>query len=122
VTIHLDRLHDIRDGSLADSNFQLADLNFKKLMEIVLDTGGKTVGVRFALDAGVVFSGGTASAGKSVTHGLGKAPVVVLCGCSQTGVVVTADSATFSSTSFTATGYFAAGATGTFKFSWVAIG
>jgi hypothetical protein len=63
-------LEQLADGSISDRNFQ-------KLMSLVPDSGGQTVGFRFG-ETSVTYPGASQSATlKTVAHGLGRIPVVV---------------------------------------------
>lgn len=59
-------LESVRDGSIIDRNFQ-------KLRNLVIDTAGKTLGIRFGVSS-VTFTASATSATATVTHGLGKTP------------------------------------------------
>lgn len=61
-------LEQVGDGSTSDRNFQ-------KLLKLVVDTGGQSIAVRWG-NALMPF-GGTQLANKSVSHGLGVAPVAI---------------------------------------------
>jgi hypothetical protein len=62
-------LEPLADGTVADRNFQ-------KLMSLVLDTGGVTAGVRFGVDS-MAWTASRDSGPKTITHGLGRTPLVV---------------------------------------------
>lgn len=64
------RLEQLADGSITDRNFQ-------QLMSLVIDTGGESIGVRFGQKA-FTWPGGTGLQTFTITHGLGRAPIVVL--------------------------------------------
>lgn len=112
-------LENLSDGSVSDRNFQA-------LMRLVLDTGGKTVGIRFGA-ATLTWAGGTQfSNGLTVTHGLGKTPIGVLATANLgTLAGVAAWATTPGATTFTLQGWDPAGSPGagaTDKVFWVVIG
>ena len=106
-------LEHLADGSIADRNFlQLANL--------VIDTGGRSLGIRFGSDT-VSFTAAAQSANKVISHGLGKTPILVLGIVGTQGMFL--NTFTYTDTTFTASAYYAAGTTtGNFTIFWVAIG
>lgn len=113
-------LEHLADGSVSDRNFQ-------KLMSLVIDTGGLSVGIRFGSGT-VTWAGATPFATVSVTHGLGATPkAVMIC---DNGLGTLAQIAVFSAsagaTTFTAaaepTDSSSPAASTTRGFYWVAVG
>lgn len=62
-------LEPLADDTVTDRNFQL-------LQRLVLDTGGKSVSIRFGAST-MAWAASTDSGSKTITHGLGKTPVFV---------------------------------------------
>lgn len=62
-------LEHLADGSTSDRNFQ-------KLMHLVLDMGGVEAGLRFGSGTATWPGGGAVSGTVTVTHRLGRTPVV----------------------------------------------
>src|SRR4051812_14654890 len=119
VNIDLEHIHT-DDGALAR--------NFDKLRALVPDTGGHSIGIRFGTQT-LTWAGGTTRTGSPViSHGLGKAPVVVFPSCSSPSgtwfPVLVVD--TFTATSFTTRGVTSdgssPGAGTTTTAYWLAIG
>jgi hypothetical protein len=105
-------LEHLADGSLADRNFLT-------LTKLVLDTGGKSIGVRFGTSS-ATWTASAQSANKAIAHGLGHAPVAVM----MTGY----NNLIWANVSRDATNIVIAGIspggaiTGTFNVDWLAIG
>src|SRR4051812_22826886 len=74
-------LENLLDGSIADRNFQA-------LARLVLDTGGRSIGIRFGA-ATITWPGGSPFATVAVTHGLSRTPVVVFAGDAGGGTMAT---------------------------------
>lgn len=113
-------LENLGDGSVSDRNFQ-------KLMSLVLDTGGQSAGIRFGTDTLTWASGQQFSAAKTVTHGLGRTPLVVLALGNGTGGpnLTTIQAFTIGATTFQVQGGFVTGtASGvvTLNIGWAVIG
>lgn len=112
-------LEQLADGSISDRNFQ-------KLMRIVLDTGGQTIGIRVGTSV-LTWAGGNQFTGTlaSIAHGLGKTPKVILATPQNPPVNAYAWTGTISSTVFSLTGQTTAAAPvagTTMTVGWVAIG
>ena len=90
-------LEQLRDGTVTDRNFQ-------KLMSLVMDTGGQSVGIRFGSDS-VTWNGASpTSPATTVTHGLGSKPVcVLLTSTGSTNAVYSTATPTTTSMDITAT-------------------
>lgn len=104
---------------LADSS--ISDRNFQKLMSLVLDTGGESVGLRFGTGS-ATWTAAVNSASVTVPHGLGKIPAAAGAFTRDLGIAyaVTARDAT----NITVRGFATAGAptSGTATFDWAVIG
>lgn len=111
MTISLDPLGD---GSVSDRNFQ-------KLMSLVLDTGGRSVGIRFGT-ATATWTASATSATVTIPHGLGKIPGFVTYGSKNTPFEYA--TASVDATNISTVGYQTAGTvvTGTLTFYWVVLG
>lgn len=111
-------LEHLADGSISDHNFQ-------KLMALVLDTGGQSIGLRIGTGT-VTFTTSTTSPVVTVNHGLGKTPVVVFAGpmfaaaSTYTGIVITPSHATSTQCSFN--GDCRTSLNQSVVFAWVVIG
>lgn len=106
---------------LADAS--IADRNFQKLTRLVMDTGGQTAGIRFGATS-VVFTA-VATASTTVTHGLGKTPIVALAtfDISGTAFHIMAEVFSVGATTFGLQGFLPAGAATTTRTAyWVVIG
>lgn len=115
-------LEQLADGSISDRNFQ-------KLMGLVVDTGGRAVGLRWGVDVWTYPGGTPKTSQKVVSHGLGRTPVVVLvCGAQLNGVneTIAGEAGSYTATTFTTQASlvqgFTPGAGNTNPFVWVAIG
>lgn len=98
----------------------VVDRNFQALAELVIDTGGRSVGVRWGSGNATFASSITAPV--TITHGLGHAPVFVVAITTNgsIGYVVGAKGAT--TVALTAYVTFNTAVTGTFSFDWLAVG
>jgi hypothetical protein len=95
------------------------------LRSLVIDTGGQSIGIRVGVSTGVVFTASTSSATKTVTHGLGRTPVVAFAidnSAIAAGSGVTMSTGALTSTTFGAVGFFPSALTTTIPFYWVVIG
>jgi hypothetical protein len=110
-------LEQLADGSVSDRNFQA-------LAQLVLDTGGKSLGIRFGTGS-ATWSASQVSGAVTVTHGLGASPALVIVQQINT-TAITYGNITTSSTTFSVTGNYTDHAsgnlTGTFGFWWLVIG
>lgn len=110
-------LEQLRDGSTTDRNFQ-------KLMSLVLDTGGLNLGLRFGTST-LAFTASTDSANRTVTHGLGRTPVIVLAcasGAPNFTDIPAFNAFTLTSTTFGINGRKPGSSTVNISFYWAAIG
>jgi hypothetical protein len=110
-------LENLLDGSIADRNFQA-------LARLGIDTGGQSVGIRFGV-ATLSWTASTDSAVLTVTHGLGRTPVVVVANSFSAASFASVPYCTtlsFTSTSFGLAGIVRAAFTGSTQVCWVAIG
>lgn len=93
------------------------------IAKAMIDTGGRAIKVRFGTDT-VVYTAANSSAAKTISHGLGTAPIAVFC--QMTSPVVNSifyiDSV--SATTFVTRGHETTNAavTGSQPFYWVAFG
>lgn len=112
-------LEQLADGSISDRNFQ-------RLATLVLDTGGKTVGIRFGTNSTVDFAASKDSSVATVTHGLGKTPVAAFCQFHDTGSLTISPVANIgglTSTQLSVAGHNDTAITATdVPFFWVVIG
>lgn len=108
---------ELHDGSVDAAALQR---NINKLASLLFDTGGKSLGFRIGRGT-VTFPTATQSNTLAVSHGLGRAPVVVLATCAQ-GSGVTYATTAYTATTFSAQGQFYSALTGNNDFVWVAIG
>lgn len=113
------QLENLADGSVSDRNFQA-------LARLVLDTGGRSIGIRFGTNSTVDWAASKDSSTATVTHGLGKTPIVVLCQFHDTGSLTTSPVANvggLTSTQFSIAGHNDTAITATdVPFFWVVIG
>jgi hypothetical protein len=110
-------LEHLADGSLSDRNFQA-------LMRLVLDTGGITAGVRWGAQA-LTFAASTNSATATVSHGLGRVPVVGFAqayGAPGFGEIPNPNMFGFDADSFDLNGEVKTAFSGTVTMMWVVIG
>lgn len=107
-------LEQLADGSVSDRNFQ-------RLMSLVLDTGGRSVGIRFGTGT-ATWTAAVSSAAVTIPHGLGRTPVAVFLSTRNPLVGYAASS--IGATSFVATGFETANLaiTTTNTFDWLVIG
>lgn len=106
-----------------------SDRNFKKLMQVVLDTGDVSASVRWGMTT-FTFTASTTSAGINQPHGLGKVPSLVIMGGwwvssgTRLGTAhVYEDPAAWDDTQFPCVATVQGAAyTGTATAAWVAIG
>lgn len=111
-------LENLGDGSVADRNFL-------KLAQLVVDAGGRSIGIRFGSDSLTWPAAGTSSNTKTITHGLGRTPIVVggWGSDSTTAQFFYCYPFTFTSTQFSMRGVAeAAPGVQTKTFTWVALG
>lgn len=108
-------LEQIADGSVTDRNFQ-------KLMSLVIDTGGQSVGLRFGV-ASVTHTASVQGV-QTVTHGLGRTPGAVLCtvNAGADGTAYTASAFNLAATTFGIVTTRAPAFSATLSVYWVAIG
>ena len=109
--------------TLADNS--KADRNFRKLAQLVLDTGGQDVGVRFGTGTATWPGGSQFTNTVTITHGLGRTPIAVVCTCITGGAAIGAYQAFgYTSTTFAVKAQAVDGGTtaGSQTFAWVAIG
>lgn len=109
-------LEHLADGSVSDRNFQA-------LMNLVLDTGGKSIGLRFGTKS-FLWPGGTAQQTFTIDHGLGRAPQVVLAVNSNNNTAAMPRTYTYTATQFELNLIAPANVAATTgdTFHWVAIG
>lgn len=107
-------LEQLADGSVSDRNFQ-------RLMQLVPDTGGRALGVRWG-SSSATWTAARDAADVTIPHGLGRAPVFVKA-VSRT-VLLEYALVSEDETEFVLRGYHTPGTTisGTFNFLWVAVG
>jgi hypothetical protein len=113
-------LEHIQEGDWAAVN-RVVDT----LRSLVLDTGGQSLGIRVGVSTGVVFTASTSSATKTVTHGLGRTPVVAFAidnSAVAAGSGITLSTGALTSTTFGVVGFFPSALTTTIPFYWVVIG
>lgn len=87
------QLEHLADNSVSDRNFQ-------KLMSVVPDMGGQSVGIRFGTVT-ITFPGGSPNGQATVPHGLGRVPAsfsATLTGASD--VIPIIQAGTFDATNF----------------------
>jgi hypothetical protein len=115
-------LQDLADNSVSDRNF-------RKLAQLVIDTGGKDIGIRWGSGTWTWPGGQAASSATVVTHGLGRTPVLVGVFSNQdqgATEVIIPEAFSYTSTQFSTRGVsrvgtlYGAGTTATFV--WLAIG
>lgn len=83
------KLEQLADGSAADRNFQ-------RLVGLVLDTGGRSIGFRFG--STVVATSASATGSATQAHGLGKAPVAAFATGVGSGGLINAEIQSFDAT------------------------
>jgi hypothetical protein len=105
-------LQDLADNTVADRNF-------RRLAQLVIDTGGRDVGVRFGV-ASTTFTASTLSTPTTVTHGLGRTPVVAFAGTENVGFTYSVTART--STTITVQGFTSGAVSQTNSFDWFVIG
>jgi hypothetical protein len=111
-------LQDLADNSPTDRNF-------RKLAQLVIDTGGQNVGIRFGNQVLTFPGGGVFTSISTVTHGLGRTPKVVVATANLAAVTLFAFTYAPGATTFNLQGWTpnaAPGAGTTESVSWVAIG
>lgn len=112
MTISLEQLHDNSP----------ADRNFHKLAQLVLDTGGKTIGIRFGTGS-VTFTASTTSATQTIAHGLAKVPQYIACqALDSSGAITVRPVSGADAVNFQAVGRTASAVTGAATFYWAVIG
>lgn len=103
--------------------------NFDKLKRLVVDTGGRSIGIRFGTGTWTWPAGSAKSGVTVVSHGLGRTPIVVfVCGATLNGSNETSagEAGSYTSTQFSTQASLAqglapgAGAANTF--AWLVIG
>lgn len=103
----------------------VAARNFLKLARLVLDTGGKSIGIRFGTGS-IAFAASTDSTQPCIVlHGLGKAPQVIFAtnkGASGYTKIAAFTTDIVTSTSFQVFARIPSATTGTLDFYWIAIG
>lgn len=87
---------------VADGDWNGVGRNFQKLMSLLPDTGGRSVGIRFGSDAVTWAGGSRTTAANPITHGLGRTPVAVLLTSSTSNMEMSASA--LGATTFSATG------------------
>lgn len=102
------------------------DRNVGRLMSLVPDTGGQTIGLRFGTQT-LTWPGSTTTTGsETITHGLGATPVVVLVGIQAESVAVMSWANNVGATTFTVAARTGDGtspaADTTCTLAWLAIG
>jgi hypothetical protein len=110
-------LEQLVDGSASDRNFQ-------KLMSLVLDTGGRSVGIRFGTGS-VSFTASAASTEYTVAHGLGRTPVTAYATfrhATGTTLVFTAYVSTLTSTTIGVSAAVSSAVTGSLSVDWLVFG
>jgi hypothetical protein len=107
-------LQDLADNSVSDRNF-------RKLAQLVIDTGGKDIGLRWGTGT-AVFTAAVFTPTVTIAHGLGKTPVVAFTQ-TQSGLI------DYAVTGFTATNLSVVGfstnnvaVTATLSFYWIVVG
>lgn len=111
-------------GNIAPEDWAAVERMRQRLQSLVVDTGGQSVGIRFA-QATLSFAASTNSGTITVSHGLGRTPIVVVATAHNApafGNVPTCHAATFTSTTFQMNGEVKTAFTGDVAVSWVAIG
>lgn len=101
----------------------VTDRNFLTLAEIVVDTGGQSVGVRFGANS-ATWSASPTSATKTIAHGLGRTPGAVFVSATGTGFLLYSEASASNSTNIFISGTDTRNTslTGTFAFYWLVIG
>jgi len=99
-----------------------AQRNFQTLSRLLIDTGGRSVGLRFGADT-VTFTASVNSAVKTVTHGLGRTPITVVATASGSLGWNVLRVFNFTATTFDVQGHDTdAARTGSDAIYWVAVG
>jgi hypothetical protein len=98
-----------------------ASRNFRKIARILIDTGGRAIGIRWGTGT-ATFTGASPSTTTNVSHGLGSTPKVVIVSASS-GVGINYNVTAKAATTFSVVGDYPFGAiSGAFTFDWIAIG